>query len=73
MPTVDINDLGEDDYLDKDGGEDDVAFKPVDISTFKDKLQKKLGLHGSTFPNSKPTTPAKSTAAPTLASSKHKK
>jgi len=67
MPVVDISDLGEDDLLlDKDGAEesDAAAFKPVDISTFKDKLQKKLGLHGSTFPNSKPTTPARPPAPP---------
>jgi hypothetical protein len=60
MPSVDINGIGDDDlFVEKDGEENEVAFKPVDISNFKDKLQKKLGLNVSAFPNSKPTTPAK--------------
>jgi hypothetical protein len=69
LPVVDINGIGDDDlFVEKDAEESEVAFKPVDISNFKDKLQKKLGLNVSTFPNSKPTTPAKGHQ-----STKHKK
>ena len=45
-PVVDINEFSDEDLFDGGAGDADADSKPIDLSSFKDKLQKKLGLTG---------------------------